>query len=72
MNDHNAPHGTFGDRMNIHSDKELSDLLDFSAVSRLTLWAFDSAWVRDPIFASKLQYGVGVTFRITSRAFPLE
>ncbi|XP_056002031.1 transcription factor 4-like isoform X18 [Ostrea edulis] len=32
MNDHNAPHGTFGDRMNIHSDKELSDLLDFSAM----------------------------------------
>ena len=24
---------TFGDRMNVHSDKELNDLLDFSAVS---------------------------------------
>lgn len=33
MNDHNGPHGTFGDRVNMHSDKELSDLLDFSAVS---------------------------------------
>nr|XP_034321002.1 transcription factor 4 isoform X13 [Crassostrea gigas] len=32
MNDHNGPHGTFGDRVNMHSDKELSDLLDFSAM----------------------------------------
>ncbi|XP_061190869.1 transcription factor 4-like isoform X5 [Saccostrea echinata] len=32
MNDPNTPHGTFGDRMNMHSDKELSDLLDFSAM----------------------------------------
>ena len=31
--EHAAAHGTFGDRMNMHSDKELSDLLDFSAVS---------------------------------------
>ena len=28
-----GPGGTFGDRMSVHTDKELSDLLDFSAVS---------------------------------------